>query len=60
MTTHFEVYQDEADEFRWRLVAGNGQIVAVAGESFSRRHDAWRSAHDMATWVSVASFADEA
>lgn len=24
----FEVYPDEAGEYRWRLVAGNGEIVA--------------------------------
>src|SRR5262245_59213302 len=30
----FEVYQDAGSQFRWRLKAANGQILATAGESF--------------------------
>ncbi len=32
----FEVYKDKAGEFRFRLKAGNGQIVAV-GEGYTTR-----------------------
>ncbi|MFI6869303.1 YegP family protein [Nocardia sp. NPDC050406] len=28
MTGKFEIYSDAADKFRWRLKAGNGEIVA--------------------------------
>lgn len=38
----FEVYQDEAGEFRWRLVAANGEIVA-SGEGHTRLEDAERA-----------------
>ncbi len=39
-----EVYEDAAAEYRWRKVADNGEIASVAGESFTRREDARRSA----------------
>jgi len=33
----FEVYQDSADEWRWRLRHDNGNIIADPGEGYSRR-----------------------
>jgi hypothetical protein len=27
----FEVYKDRADKFRFRLKAGNGEVIAVSG-----------------------------
>jgi amphi-Trp domain-containing protein len=33
----FEVYRDRADEWRWRLVHDNGNIVADSGEGYARR-----------------------
>jgi len=35
MSAKFEVYLDQANEYRWRLKARNGEIVAVSGEGFS-------------------------
>jgi uncharacterized protein YegP (UPF0339 family) len=35
----FNVYRDAADEWRWRLVAGNGRIIADSGESYRHKHD---------------------
>jgi uncharacterized protein len=35
----FQVYKDTADEWRWRLVAGNEQIIAVSGEGYRERRD---------------------
>lgn len=29
-TPHFRVFVDDAKEFRWSLIAGNGEIVAVS------------------------------
>ncbi|MXR41894.1 DUF1508 domain-containing protein [Halobaculum sp. WSA2] len=31
----FELYRDRADEWRWRLVHRNGNIVATSGEGYS-------------------------
>ena len=31
-----KIYQDRKDEWRWQLIARNGQIVAVSGEGYTR------------------------
>ncbi|WP_142986094.1 HVO_2922 family protein [Halorubrum cibi] len=36
----FEVYGDAADDWRWRLVHDNGNIIADGGEGYSDRRDA--------------------
>lgn len=33
----FEVYQDRASEWRWRLVASNGNIVADSAEGYASK-----------------------
>lgn len=33
----FKIYQDAKGEYRWKLVSGNGQTVAVPGEGFSSK-----------------------
>jgi len=33
-TATFEVFQDNAGEWRWRLVATNGNIIADSGEGY--------------------------
>jgi uncharacterized protein len=35
----FRVYQDSAGEWRWRLVAGNEQVVADSGEGYRDKQD---------------------
>jgi uncharacterized protein YegP (UPF0339 family) len=35
----FHVYKDAAGEWRWRLIAGNKQIVADSGEGYEHRRD---------------------
>ncbi len=34
----FEVYTDAKDEFRFRLLAGNGEVIAV-GEGYKNKSD---------------------
>jgi len=34
MEPKFQVYRDAADEWRWRLLAANGKIVATSGEGY--------------------------
>ena len=36
----FELYQDRADEWRWRLRHHNGNIVADSGEGYSKKANA--------------------
>jgi uncharacterized protein YegP (UPF0339 family) len=38
--THFDVYRDGSGEWRWRLVAANGEQFAASGEGYLRRADA--------------------
>jgi len=33
----FELYQDRADEWRWRLVHDNGNVIADSGEGYDRK-----------------------
>lgn len=37
----FEVYQDDAGEWRWRLIAANGKLIANSGEGYKRRGDCY-------------------
>lgn len=30
----FEIYRDNANEWRWRLIAANGHIIAASGEGY--------------------------
>jgi len=38
--TAFEVYRDAADEWRWRLIHRNGEILADGGEGYASRTNA--------------------
>jgi uncharacterized protein YegP (UPF0339 family) len=38
--TYFDVYRDANREWRWRLVAANGEPIAASGEGYVRRVDA--------------------
>ena len=38
----FQIYKDKKSEWRWRLRASNGEIVA-AGESYTRQADCKRA-----------------
>ena len=35
----FELYRDVKGEWRWRLRARNGEVIAESGEGYSRRED---------------------
>ena len=35
----FRVYQDAAGEWRWRLAAGNGRLIAASGEGYQQKQD---------------------
>ena len=38
----FELYQDTAGEWRWRLVVSNGNIIADSGEGYTSKQGAKR------------------
>jgi uncharacterized protein YegP (UPF0339 family) len=35
----FEVYKDAKEEFRWRLKAANGKVIAVSSEGYKAKAD---------------------
>ncbi len=40
MAATFELYIDTSDEYRWRLVHQNGQIIADSAEGYSSKSNA--------------------
>ena len=40
MAAKFEMYKDAKGEFRWRLVASNGQTIATSGEGYKAKESA--------------------
>lgn len=42
---HYEFYQDRKKEWRWRILARNGKIIADSGESY-KRHAACKKSLD--------------
>jgi uncharacterized protein len=40
MAAKFELYKDSKGEFRWRLVASNGQTIATGGEGYKSKDSA--------------------
>jgi uncharacterized protein YegP (UPF0339 family) len=40
MAVKFELYKDTRGEFRWRLVASNGQTIATGGEGYKSKESA--------------------
>lgn len=51
--TSFEVYEDEEGQWRWRLKAGNHEIVA-SSESYTEKASAIRAVGSMKRWVENA------
>ncbi len=40
MAAKFELYKDNFGEFRWILVASNGQMIANSGEGYKSKDSA--------------------
>jgi len=53
----FEAYQDRSGGYRWRLKAGNGEIVAVS-ESYTTKASAIASAKNVQYWASGSTIVD--
>jgi len=43
MKSKLELYEDKSGEWRWRLKASNGRIIAVGGEGFTRQNSCYES-----------------
>ncbi len=51
-----QVYEDTKGEWRWRLVAPNGRIIADSGEGYVSRSNAMRAVNRL---IAVVRAADE-
>ena len=54
----FEIYQDRQGQFRWRLRAPNGQIIADSGEGYATRSNAKRAAENVRSRIAAAVIED--
>lgn len=48
--TKFEVYKDNKSQFRWRLLAANGEPVASSGEGFPEKRTAMNAVKKLKDW----------
>ena len=59
MPWKFKIYADKADEFRWRLIASNGEPVASSGEAFASKANAKRAAETVKENAGSASIEED-
>lgn len=58
-TPHFDLFEDRADEFRWRLVSSNGRIIADSGEGYSSKSGARRAIESVQGTAGSAMVSDD-
>ena len=44
MTATLEIYKDKRGNWRWRLRANNGKIIAASTEGYQNKCDMWDNA----------------
>lgn len=49
-----EIYMDRNGQYRWRLKARNGEIVAIS-EAYVARYSAKKSAENVKSWANYAT-----
>ena len=55
----FEVFRDRGDEWRWRLRHRNGNVIAISGEGYTRKHDAKKGLQSVVRNAPDAEITDE-
>ncbi|PSP70793.1 hypothetical protein BRC79_01725 [Halobacteriales archaeon QH_8_67_27] len=55
----FDLYEDSAEEWRWRLVHDNGNIIADGGEGYASKHNAENGIESVKRNVAGARLVDE-
>lgn len=55
----FSIYVDSKNEYRWRLRATNGQIIAVSGEGYISKSDCQAGIRLVQTGAPSAQVIDE-
>jgi len=59
MAAKFTVYKDKAEQFRFNLKAANGEIIAVASESYPDKKSALKGIASIAKNAPTAKIVDE-
>lgn len=54
----FEIYRDNAGEWRWRLVAPNGNLVAASGEGYVSKQGVKRGIRSVRRYASSAEIVE--
>src|SRR4249919_3227059 len=52
----FEVYQDASKDFRWRLKAGNGEVLATPGQGYKAKTDCQKGVERIKTEADKLAF----
>jgi hypothetical protein len=55
----FEMYKDARGEFRWRLKASNGQIVATGGQGYAAKADCKHAIESIQKGAASATIVDD-
>lgn len=58
-TPHFELFEDKGGEWRWRMIASNGRIVADSGEGYSSKSGARSAIKNVQRGAGGADIDDE-
>jgi hypothetical protein len=59
MAAKFELYKDTKGEFRWRLVASNGQTIATGGEGYTTKDKAKAGIESIKTNAAIAEIVEK-
>ena len=59
MAAQFELYKDKPEKFRFRLKAGNGEIIAVASEAYESKSSAKNGIESIKKNAATAEVVDE-
>jgi len=60
MAAKFEIYKDKSGEFRWRLIASNGQMIANSGEGYKSKDSAKNGIESVKKNAPTAAVEDKA
>jgi uncharacterized protein YegP (UPF0339 family) len=60
MAAKFEIYKDKKGEFRWKLIASNGQLIANSGEGYTSKDNAKNGIESVKKDAASAAIEDKA
>jgi uncharacterized protein YegP (UPF0339 family) len=55
----FEMYKDRGGEFRWRLKATNGQVIATGGQGYTAKADCRHAIELIQKGAATATIVDD-